>query len=201
VTSSLISSVKKRITENNPGWCFSYTDFADIENYDAIRQTLSRLHKIGFIRRLTKGVYYFPRYHDKLGELPPTINAIIDAMQRAYSIKCQPSGAYAANLLGLSEQVPARIVILTDGPSKTIKIDNKVITFKKTVPRNMATAGTITGLIIQAIKFLGKENITDQQISHLKNRLSDDDINELKQKAYLAPAWIAKLIKSELVGG
>ncbi len=199
MTTILINQIRARIAQNQQGWCFTQSDFADLGNNDSIRKSLSRLNNTGFIRRITKGMYYHPRHHATLGELPPHIDAVIDAMKRAYHIKCQPSGAYAANLLGLSEQVPAKVVILTDGPSKTIKLDNREIIFKKTVPKNMATADTITGLIIQAIKFLGKDHINSQHILKLKRILSQNDINELKRNAYLAPAWIAKLITSELI--
>lgn len=201
MTNSLSNLITARVKSNGRGWCFSSQDFADLGNYHAVRRTLARLTEAGLINRLAKGMYYYPRHHDTLGELPVKIDAVIDAMQRAHQIRCQPSGAYAANLLGLSNQVPAKIIILTDGPTKKMKVGNKEIYFKRTVPKNMATAGTITGLIIQAIKHIGKDHITQEHMQRLKRRLSTDDINILKKNAYLAPAWIAKLIKSELIGG
>lgn len=200
MTDSLMNLIKNRIEQHGQGWCFTLSDFMDLGNYDAIRKVLSRLNDIRYINRLTKGLYHFPRHHDKLGELPPQIDSVIAAMQRAHQIKCQPSGAYAANLLGISEQVPAKIIILTDGASKTIAIGNKTIIFKTTTPKNMATSDSITGLVIQAIKFIGKEQINNDHIARLKQRLSTDDINTLKRNAHLAPAWIAKLIKSEIIG-
>jgi predicted transcriptional regulator of viral defense system len=200
VTMTLTEQIKTRIQRQKEGWCFTQSDFVDLGKYDAVRKILSRLHDIGYIKRLTKGIYYLPRYHPTLGELPVQIDAVINAMQRAYRIRCQPSGAYAANLLGISEQVPAKIIILTDGASKQINIGNKVIIFKKTTPKNMVTAGSITGLVIQAIKFIGKEHINGDHIALLKQRLSSDDMKTLKRHAFLAPAWIAKLINTELIG-
>ena len=200
MTQSLIDQIEARIKEHGLGWCFTMGDFTDLGNYDAVRKVLSRLYSIRYITRLTKGLYHLPRYHEKLGELPPQIKAVIDAMQRAHHIKCQPSGAYAANLLGISEQVPAKIVILTDGASKKIAIGNKTIIFKRTTPKNMATYDNIAGLVIQAIKYIGRDTISDTHLSRLKLRLSNVDINTLKRNAHLAPAWIAKLIKTELIG-
>ncbi len=200
MTEFLAEKIKNRIQQHGEGWCFTPTDFADIANNDVVRQTLSRLSKVGFIDRLAKGVYYFPYYHNTLGKLPPKIEAIINAIQNAYYIKCQPTGAYAANLLGLSEQVPTNIVFLTDGPSKKIQIGNKKIIFKRTTPKNMITAGTLIGLIIQAIKFIGKEHINSKYIKQLKNRLTDEQIKQLNREVHLAPAWIAKLIKSQVIG-
>jgi len=192
--------IKNRIQQYGAGYCFTATDFADIANNETIRQTLSRLNNIGFIDRLAKGVYYLPRHHNTLGKLPPTIEEVIHAIENAYHIKCQPTGAYAANLLGLSEQVPTQIVFLTDGPSKKIKIGNKKIIFKRTTPKNMITAGSITGLVIQAIKFIGKEHIDSNYLQHLKVLLSTEQIKCLAREAHLAPAWVAKLIKTKLIG-
>ncbi len=200
MTKSLIKRIEDRIADSGRGWCFTQEHFSDLGNYDAVRQALSRLNNVGFIQRLAPGLYHFPRYHDDIGELPPKIENVIKAVKQSQKIKCQPSGAYAANLLGLSEQVPAKTVVLTDGPSRKIKIANQEIIFKKTVPRNMATAETITGLITQAFKYIGKDNINQKHIDIIKNRLDNSDLIELKRNAYLAPAWIAKIIKSKIIG-
>ncbi|HAT3863315.1 TPA: hypothetical protein RG334_001757 [Legionella pneumophila] len=200
MTEFLAEKIKNYIQKAGEGWCFTPADFSNIANNDVVRQTLSRLSRVGFIDRLAQGVYYYPQYHDVLGKLPPKTEAIIDAIQNAYHIKCQPTGAYAANLLGLSEQMPTNIVLLTDGPSKKIKIGNKNIIFKRTTPKNMSTAGTITGLIIQAVKYIGKEHIDKKHLKQIKNRLSEEQIKHLHREIYLAPAWIAKLIKSEVTG-
>ncbi len=199
MTKSLIKNIEGRIARSGRGWCFTQDHFSDLGNYDAVRQALSRLNNIGFIQRLAPGLYHFPRHHDEIGELPPKIENIIKAVKESQKIKCQPSGAYAANLLGLSEQIPAKIVVLTDGPSRKIKIANQEIIFKRTVPRNMATAETITGLITQAFKYIGKENIGQKHIAIIKSRLDNRDLTELKRNAYLAPAWIAKLIKTKII--
>ena len=77
VTKSLIESIKDRIADNGPGWCFTQDHFRDLGNYNAVRQTLSRLNNIGFIQRLGPGLYHSPRYHDDIGELPPKIENVI----------------------------------------------------------------------------------------------------------------------------
>lgn len=200
MTNFLAEKIKKRIQDKGDGWCFTPADFSDIANNDVVRQTLSRLNKVGFIDRLAHGVYYLPKYHDSLGKLPPKMDAIIDAIQNAYHIKCQPTGAYAANLLGLSEQVPTNIVLLTNGPSKKIQIGNKKLIFKRTTPKNMETAGTITGLVIQAMKYIGKEHIDTKHLNQIRSRLSEDQLKRINREIHLAPAWIAKLIKSEVIG-
>lgn len=189
MTKFLAEKIKNHIQERDQGWCFTPTDFSDLANNEVVRQTLSRLNKVGLIDRLAKGVYYYPRYHNVLGKLPPKIEGIIAAIQNAYHIKCQPTGAYAANLLGLSEQVPTNIVLLTDGQSKNIKIGNKKIIFKRTTPKNMLTAGTITGLIIQAIKYIGKEHINNDYLKQIKSHLSNQQMKLIGREVHLAPAW------------
>ena len=98
-----------------------------------------------------------------------------------------------------SDQQIRGIMSLPKMPSKKIKIGNREIIFKRTVPRNMATAETITGLIIQAFKYIGKENIDKKHIAIIKSRLNDNDLIELKRNAYLAPAWIARLINIKII--
>ena len=137
------------------GWCFTPKHFVGIGTAAAIRQVLARLEKDHFIRRLAQGLYDYPREHDKLGLLPPQMDHIAKAISERDSIRIQPTGAYAANLIGLSEQVPGKIVYLTDGPAKKIKIGRQEVIFKKTTIKNMDSAGADIGLLIQALKHYG----------------------------------------------
>src|SRR5690606_37902064 len=98
------------------------------------------LQKSGIIRRISWGLYEYPRQHRKLGLLPPDIQQVVKAIARKDQIKVLPSGAMAANLLGLSTQVPAKVVYLTEGLSKRIKVGKQEIVFKKTTPKNLAAA-------------------------------------------------------------
>jgi len=111
------------------------------------------------------------------------------------SLKIQPSGAYAANLLGLSDQVPAKIVFLTDGHSRTVKVGKLTIKLKRTTPKNMATAGRISGLVIQALRYLKKNNVDSAIIAKLKRRLSGEDKSTLMRDLRYAPVWIGEIFK------
>ena len=104
--------------------------------------------------------------------------------------RIQPTGAYAANILGLSEQVPAKVVFLTDGPSRTVKIGATTIQLRRTTPKNMAMAGRLSGLLIQALRELGKENVTTERLEHLKRILPLDKRQELLKDIRLAPEWM-----------
>jgi hypothetical protein len=192
--------IKNRIYGHGRGWCFTPKHFSDLANDGSIRIALVRLEKEGLIRRLTRGVYYYPKDHKQLGILPPNAEDVALALAHRDKIEIQPSGAYAANLLGLSEQVPVRIVFLTNGKSKKIKMANMEIVFKETTPKNISVAKTITGLIIQALRYIKKENVTGDMISKIKNKLSVSDQKILKSNYTVAPTWIARIIKEKLLG-
>jgi hypothetical protein len=123
-------------------------DFLDLGSRQAVDLALHRLARQGTIRRLARGVYDFPQQHPVLGLLWPSPDAVARALAGRDRTRLQPAGAYAANALGLSEQVPAKAVLLTDGPSRTVKIGPTTIHLRRTTPRNMAAAGRLSGLLI-----------------------------------------------------
>jgi hypothetical protein len=187
---SIEISVKNRIYGMGRGNCFTPDRFLDLGGNEAVRQSLSRLAKQGLIRRLSKGLYEYPRVHKVLGVLPPETDKVVKALAVRDDIIVQPSGAYAANLLGLSEQVPARIVYLTDGNSKKIKIGKQEIVLKKTLNRTMAVAGTQSGLVIQALLYLDKDHLTEAIKSKLSRQLSAKDKKQLLSDLKYAPIWM-----------
>ena len=192
---SIDSQIFARITKQGTGWCFTPRDFLDLGASTAIWATLSRLQKDGTVRRLAKGLYDFPREHPELGLLSPTPEAVAQAIAERDGSRLQPSGAYAANILGLSEQVPAQVVFLTSGPDRKVKIGNREIILKNTVPRNLATAGRISGTVIQALRHIGGKQITQSHIKHLKNKLSKADRDQLWKDRVNAPVWLHSFLK------
>ena len=112
------------------------------------------------------------------------------ALERKEVIRLQPSGVYAANLLGLSEQVPAQVVFLTDGATRTVKVGPTQISLKRTTPRNMAAAGRLSAMLIQAFRSLGATNITPQRIARLRQSLPAAQRATLLQDIALAPEWM-----------
>ena len=135
--------VTSRIYSSGRGSVFTSNDFLDLGGRDAVDKVLSRLTAKGkgTIRRLACGLYEYPREHPELGELSPDLAKVAKALAGKDRIRLQPAGAYATNLLGLSEQVPAKVVFLTDGPTRTVKIGRQEIQLRRTTPRNMAAAG------------------------------------------------------------
>jgi hypothetical protein len=168
---SIDIKLKNRIYGTGRGSAFTPNDFLDLGRRHAIDKALSRLAAKGTIRRLARGLYEYPREHAEFGTLSPDIEKVARALAGRHRIRLQPAGAYATNLLGLSEQVPAKVVFLTDGQSRTVKIGRQEIQLRQTTPRNMAAAGRMSGLLMQAFRHLGKEHITRARIEHLKRAL------------------------------
>jgi len=156
---------------------------------------LHRLAKKGTLRRLARGLYDYPRIDPALGLLSPTIDAIVKALKGRDKILLQPSGGYAANLLGLSDQVPMKIVFLTDGPARRVQIGKQIIMLKHTTPRAMATAERVSGLVIQALRHLGQRQVDDAVVANLQKRLSASDKKVPLRDLRYAPAWIAAILR------
>lgn len=191
---SIEITVKNRIINHGRGWCFTPMHFSDLGSDASIRKALSQLQKQNIIRRLAQGVYDYPKMHDLLGIIPPDLNEVAKAIAEKNGVQIQPAGAYAANLVGLSVQVPGRIIFLTEGPSRKVKIGNQEIIFKKTTKKIMSSAGTREGLLIQALKNLGKDHIDQVVRAQVSKFLKDSNENEIRQNMKFAPAWIRVLV-------
>src|SRR5271154_827219 len=195
LTKSIDSQVLTAIISRGRGCVFVPADFLEIGSREAVDVTLHRLARKGTIRRLARGVYDFPKDHPLLGRLSPSADAIATALAGRDRTRIQPAGAYAANALGLSEQVPAKAVFLTDGPSRTVKIGATTIQLRRTTARNMAAAGRLSGLLIQALRALGQEHVTPERRAHLKRTLPTDKRRELIEDLRLAPAWMHPIFR------
>ena len=189
------NKVVSRIYGMKRGVVFTMIYFLDLGSRAAVAKTLERLAASGTIRRLARGLYDYPEKHPVLGELPAHYERIAQALAGRDSLKIQPSGAYAANLLGLTDQVPARIVFLTDGANRIVQIKNQQIVLKRTTPKNMATAGNVSGLVIQALRYLGKDHVDDKTVGILKKRLTGDDKRRLMRDLRYAPAWMESIFR------
>ncbi|HVC97026.1 MAG TPA: DUF6088 family protein [Pirellulales bacterium] len=194
-TQSIDSRILATVQGSGRGSVFVPTDFLEIGSREAVDIALHRLTRKGTIRRLARGVYDFPKEHPVLGPLLPSADAVAKALAGRDRTRLQPAGAYAANALGLTEQVPAKAVFLTDGPSRTVKIGPTTIQLRRTTAKNMETAGRLSGLLIQALRELGKEHVTPQRREHLKRTLPFNKRRELIKDLRLAPAWMHPIFR------
>ena len=192
---SIDIKVLNRIYGHGRGWVFTPKHFSDLGSRDAVAAALKRYRQTGLIRQLARGLYDYPRIDSALGMLSPSPDAIAQALAGRDAVRLQPSGAYAANLLGLSTQVPMKLVYLTDGPSRMVVIGKKQILLRRTTPRNMATAGRISGLVIQALRHLGRAHVDEAVLAQLDRRLDPASRAQLLRDVRYAPAWVAEIMR------
>lgn len=177
------------------GWVFTPRDLSALGDPRSVGMALTRLSRKGIIRQLARGLYDYPIDHPTLGRIPPSADAVAKALAARDASRLQPTGAYAASILGLSEKVPTRIVFLTDGPSRRVTFGQQEIMLKGTTPRNMATAGRKSGMVIQALRHIGQRSITDKTLAVLKRQLTQQDRAKLLKDLRYAPGWIADILR------
>ncbi len=192
---SIDTKILSRIRAKGPGSVHVPADFLDLGSREAVDLALHRFAKKCVLRRLARGVYDFPEQHPVLGALSPSAETIAKALAERDHARLLPAGAYAANALGLSDQVPAKAVFLTDGPSRMVKIGSLTIQLRRTTPRNMAAADRLSGLVIQGLRELGKDHITPARINKLKRTLPEAKRRELLKDIRLAPAWMHPIFR------
>ncbi len=196
VDSSVDAAICRSVHRAEPGTVFTPALFAGLGGRAAIDKALQRLVARDELRRLSRGLYDKPRHDPLLGTLWPSVDAVVEALAGKDKLRLQPTGAYAANLLGLSDQVPARVEFLTDGTSRTVKAGPMQIVLKRTTPRQMAAAGRTSGLVIQALRSLGPEHVTPQRLEWLMRSIPAAERRTLLDDLSLAPGWMQPTLRA-----
>ena len=185
-----------RIERLGAGKAFSAKDFLDIASRGTIDMTLSGLTREGTIRRIRRGLYDRPKFNPALGgKLSPDIDEAAHALARRQRWKIIPEGAWAANLLGLSTQVPSKIVYLTDGPNKQVPIGRRTIYFKHARPKALAGLEGKLALVVQALRHLGKENVGLREIDAIRDSLTAAEKRKLLRDTRFGTDWIYDVAK------
>ena len=186
---TIANSIYQRILKKKRGWVFTPFDFQDLGPRVSIDQTLSRLAKKEKIRRVTQGVYDYPEL-SRFGQIPADLLSVADAISRSTQSKILVSESYAANILGLSNQVPAKLILYTDGARRIRKVGQQKIIFKQTTPKKLMGAGKISGLVFQSLRYFGKDRISNTIISRLKKILKPKDKELIVKEKYSTPIWM-----------
>ena len=190
------NKIVARIEQLGPGKAFSAKDFLDVASRTMIDVTLASLAQSGKIRRVRRGLYDMPKINPALGgELSPDIDEAAQAIARRQRWKIVPEGAWAANLLGLSTQVPSKITYLTDGPNNEVLIGRRSIHFKHARPKAMAGLEGKFALVVQALRYLGKEGVSIREIQTLRTALSPAEKRRLVKDARFGVDWIYEVAK------
>ena len=194
---SIDNKLISRIYGMSRGWAFSKNEFLDLGGDAAIRKALSRLEAKGTIRRVLRGLYDYPKISTLLNEpMGPDLDQVAGALARKHGWRIQPSENTALNLLGLSTQIPAQAVYLSDGPSKTYEIGSRELFFKK---RPLSESGfklRESELVVQALKALGRDRIESSIREKLAEVLPAPIWKKMVRDTKSAPAWIHEIIRS-----
>ena len=189
------NKIYERMKKAKRGVVFFTTDFAAYGNSKISNKALERLTNQRKIMRVGRGIYTIPRKSRFFGHVTPSIETIAQGIARRDKARIIPTGLFAENLLGLSTQVPMTVVYLTDGTPRKLMIDNTPLIFKKTSPKNLATYGKISTLVIQALKSIKKEKVTDYEIEKVINHLKKENVKYLAHDMKLAPDWIREIMR------
>ena len=185
-----------KIYGHGRGWAFFPNDFIGEFGRKEIDNALSDLTKEGKIRRIARGMYDYPKYSELLGqELSPDFDQVARAFARKFNWRIQPSGDAALNLLGLSTQVPGKYIYLSDGPNRKYAIGNYQLEFKKTALKEIGFKHPESGLIVQALKALGKEHITADVIEKIRQQLELEKYGKILKDTKTVTGWVYDCIK------
>jgi hypothetical protein len=188
---SIENKALNRIRGNGRGWAFSARDFADLGSRPTVDSAFHRLERKGSIRRVIRGVYDLPRFSELLSTgLSPDLDQVAQALARKFGWRIQPSGAVAQNLVGLSTQVPARAVYLSDGPNRSYQVGRTALVFEHTALKEAGFRLPESGLIVQALKSLGQERVTPEVISKIRAWLAPNLRARVLADTETATGWV-----------
>jgi len=195
---SIHKQIESRIKKRGKGAIIFPSDLADLGGAEVVKKVLLRLEQQGFLKRLAFGIYLYPKQSKLLGSLTPTLEEIAKAIAERDAARIVPTGIYALNRLGLSTQVPLNAVYLTDGASRKVQVGKRTILFKKTSPRNLAAAGPISRLAIQALKAIGDGKVEPGEEKKIVELLKNESQKNIKNDLSIAPEWIRKIMRKAL---
>ena len=188
--------IQERISNAAEGTVFVSSDFADIADTETIRRNLNRLTQAGMVRRILKGIYEKPEYSEMLKEyVAAHPDAVAKALARSYHWTIAPCGNTALNLLGLSTQVTAVWSYISDGPYKIYEWNSTRLEFKHRTNKEITGLSYMTILVIQALKTLGKTNVTSKTVQALQSRLSEEDKAAMLKEAAESTDWVYNTIR------
>jgi hypothetical protein len=193
---SIENKLLKKIRGKDSGWAFSQRDFANLGTRSAIDVALHRLQEKGVVRRALRGIYEYPRFSELLnGNLSPDVDQVAQALARKFGWRIQPSGPVAQNVLGLSTQVPARFIYLSDGPHRSYQMGQALLEFKHTALKEVGFKHRESALIVPALKSLGADRITPQVKTRIRHWLPPDRRKKVLADTQTVTGWVYSAIQ------
>jgi Family of unknown function (DUF6088) len=192
--SSVHKTIAGKLETMKPGSLVFPSDFKGLGAEGAIKMAFSRLTKQNKLKRMANGIYVVPRFDPLMGFMYPALEDIAEAIARRDHARIRPAGTFALHKLGLSTQVPMRLVYLTDGAPRRINIGKGSIKFKATTPRKLSLQGNVSSLIIQALEELGRKNVTPEIVEKIRPLLKHETTELLTNDLKMSTGWVSKLL-------
>jgi ribosomal protein S19E (S16A) len=192
--------IERAIMARSVGSLLFPDDFAGKGSADSVRKALQLLKERGLIKSVAHGIYARPKMSSFIGEVLPTAEEVAQAIAKRDKIRLVPTGAYSLHALGLSTQVPLKLVFLTDGAARTIKVGKRTIKLKKATPKNLMAKGKISSLVIQALREIGKDKASPAELKRILTLLKEEEPQHLKHDLKLAPEWIKQVMRKAIDG-
>ena len=192
-------SIELKISRFKPGHVFLPSDFKELGSSTAIRKALSRLVEQGSVERMGQGIYVIPKKDKVFGKVLPSMEQLAEALAKKEHVKIKPSGQNALNKVGLSTQVPMRLVFLTTGNSKRIQIGKNAIIFKSTTAKKLSMKGDITSLLFLGLEELNLHKLSQTQMDRIMELLKQENPENLKYNLRLAPAKVSDFVVKNLL--
>jgi hypothetical protein len=186
--------IMKRVRAKGRGWVFTPRHFVDFGTRGAVDMALSRLAKAGDIRRIGRGIYDYPRQHDKLGALSPNPDTLAAAVAAQSGDRLASSGAAAANSLGISTQVPAKVSYATSGRSRTKRVGGRSLTLRHSRAPVLDNASDSANALVQALAYLGRDQVDADVIARFARRVDDHDMKALLQARPQMAGWMGDVV-------
>jgi predicted transcriptional regulator of viral defense system len=190
-----IDIIRNKINSFQNNYVFISKDFISDVDYETVRKTLSRLCEKSEIKKISRGYYYKPIYLSIINDYSkPNIDSYAKAIARNMNWKIFPTGNTALNEFGLSTQVPSNYSYISSGRTISYEVDKIVILFTHRSSRE-TDFSYITGTVIQALKAIGQDNITDEIINKISSRLLKEEKKLILLESKNSSAWIYEMIK------
>ena len=195
---SVDDKVIAKLKKAKRGSLFFTEDFLSFGSAKTVAKALERMVEKEEVFRVARGIYARLEKDPILGLLKPSTEAIAQAIAKRDKARIVPTGILALNALGLSTQVPMNVVYLTDGAKRKIDLGKRKILFKNTAPKNLSAIGKISSLVIQALKEIGKDNCTENEIQIILKQLAKEEPYRLEHDIRLAPEWIRVIMRQAI---
>ena len=196
--------------DDAPRQVWTPADFADIGGRAAVDKALQRMVTSGQLRRIQRGLYDKPSQNALTGKSTvPDYRAVIDAIARRDQVRWLIDGMTAANTLGLTNAVPAKIEVLVDARLKPVTLDNQKIVFKQAAPSRLYWAGRPGMYLVQALHWLHDVMSSDEEQaavqSAVRRLLASHEtgpalLDDLKSGFAATPIWMQDILRGNIFG-